>query len=83
MAVISHISNWLNSWMQGVVWQYDMKNILTLVSIVYGYVAVAPVVVWLLFRLVDTPMKLVPVACLFGYSLFVFIPATVRILLAY
>ena len=57
-------------------WIYNFQNIVTLVSIIYGFATIGPVLIWLLFKNLETPMNLVPLLCLYGYSLFIYIPVS-------
>jgi hypothetical protein len=77
--VSSHISGLLFSYMSGSSWQSGFQNIVTLASLVYGYSCVCPAVMWLFLRQLDAPVSLVPIACLYGYSLSPYIPAAVSL----
>lgn len=66
--------------MKGVLWEYDFQNVVTLSSVVYGFVCIAPMAVWILFRQLEIQINLLPIICLYGYSLFVYIPAAVSAL---
>jgi hypothetical protein len=47
-------------------------------SIVYSYAFVVPLFVYLALRYAGVRLALVDTICLYGYSLFVYIPASVR-----
>ena len=78
IAVSSNISSWLLTWISGQNWMYNFQNVVTLVSIIYGFAIAGPFLIWLLFKNLETPMNLVHLLCLYGYSLFIYIPASVR-----
>jgi len=75
VAVSSHISSWLASWMSGVNGEYDFQSVLTASSLVYSFASACPVSLYFIFRQLDIKLKLITAICLYGYSLFVFIPA--------
>ena len=56
---------------------YDFQSILTASSLIFGFAFGAPVAIWFLLKQINSTLKMVTVGCLYGYSLFVFIPATV------
>lgn len=58
--------------------QYDFQSVLTASSLVYGFAAFAPLVIWFVFKQYDATLKFVSVVCLYGYSLTIFIPTVVR-----
>lgn len=51
---------------------------MTASSVIYGFASGAPTAIWFVLRQLGSSTKLVHVISLYGYSLFVFIPATVR-----
>jgi hypothetical protein len=82
LAVTSHINNWLTSWLQQKAWEYDFQSVVTASSLVYTFAAGVPLSLWFIFRqLTEAKMKLITLICLYGYSLLVFIPATLLCLL--
>ncbi len=77
----------------GIDWSYDFGKVTFGAAFVYSYVLILPLVFWgtpyvyhllisnsLLGYLLwmDIPMTLVEVLCIYGYSLFVYLPAAVR-----
>ena len=76
VAVSSHISNWLSSWMTGENWVYDFQSLVTASTIIYGYMFLVPLAMYLVMRQLGSSMGLVLTICLFGYALGVFIPAS-------
>ena len=77
VAVSSHISNWLSSWMTGENWEYDFQSIVTASSLLYGYLGIVPFIVYIGLKQFGGEMKLLTLVCLYGYSLGVFIPASI------
>ena len=57
---------------------YDFQSIVTASSLVFGFAVGAPVGIWFVLKQHTTTLRVVTVGCLYGYSLFIFIPATVR-----
>lgn len=77
VAVSSHISNWLSSWMTGENWQYDFQSIVTASSLLYGYMGIVPFLVYIGLKQFGGELKLLTLICLYGYSLGVFLPASI------
>lgn len=50
---------------------------------IYSFLFCAPALLWLIFRTYEENLKYSSVFCLYGYSLFVFIPAVLLCLLPY
>eukprot|EP01033_Poteriospumella_lacustris_P000359 gene359-235_t len=75
IAVSSHLSAWFSSWMKGLHWAYDFQSILTSGSVIYSYAFAAPALVWFIFKQYEPKLRFVTVYCIYGYSLFLFIPA--------
>lgn len=63
--------------------EYNFQSVLTASSLVYGYAFLAPVAIWFIFKQYDATLKFVPVLCLYGYSLTIFLPAVVCYTLAW
>jgi len=83
VAVSSHISRWLSSWMSGLNWEYNFESVVTSASIVYGFAVAVPLVMYIILGQYGARFKYITALCLYGYSLFVYIPATVRSKLAF
>lgn len=83
IAVSSHISRWLSSWMSGLNWEYNFESVVTSASIVYGFAIAVPLVVYIILGQYGARFKYITALCLYGYSLFVYIPATVRSKMAF
>ncbi|XP_031498350.1 uncharacterized protein LOC116262945 isoform X2 [Nymphaea colorata] len=57
-------------------WNYDIHLVTWSAGLFYGYVGVVPVGLYLILKYFSVPSGLVQLWCLYGYSLFVFIPAS-------
>lgn len=76
VAVSSHISRWLTSWLAGQNWEYNFESVVTSASIIYGFAVGAPFVFYLILGQYGAKFKLINAICLYGYSLFIYLPAT-------
>jgi hypothetical protein len=45
--------------------------------LVYGFAGGVPLALWFVFRQFEARLRLITAICLYGYSLFIFIPAAV------
>ncbi|XP_078168756.1 uncharacterized protein LOC144563204 [Carex rostrata] len=57
-------------------WSYDINLVTWSFGLFYGYVLLVPLGLYLILKYFSAPYGLVQLWCLYGYSLFVFIPAT-------
>ncbi|KAL5723161.1 hypothetical protein ACHQM5_006586 [Ranunculus cassubicifolius] len=57
-------------------WDYDINVITWSAGLFYGYVTVVPLGLYFILKYFSAPSGLVQLLCLYGYSLFVFIPAS-------
>ncbi len=46
-------------------------------AVIYGYLLVLPLILWIIFKWRDVPISLMQIWCIYGYSLFVFVPVAV------
>lgn len=44
---------------------------------IYGYASLAPIILWIAFKWLEIPVTLLQNVCIYGYSLFVFLPVAV------
>ncbi|MBA0687377.1 hypothetical protein Goari_014922, partial [Gossypium aridum] len=58
-------------------WNYDINLVTWSAGVFYGYVTVVPLVLYVILKYFSAPSGLVQLFCLYGYSLFIFIPALV------
>ncbi|KAK7277921.1 hypothetical protein RJT34_22940 [Clitoria ternatea] len=56
-------------------WNYDINLVTWSAGLFYGYVALVPLGLYLFLKYFSVPSSFVHLLCLYGYSLFVFIPA--------
>lgn len=56
-------------------WNYDINVVTWSAGLFYGYVTVVPLALYVVLKYFSAPSGLVQLFCLYGYSLFVFIPA--------
>lgn len=76
VAVTSHISSWISSWMSSKNWEYDFQSIVSSASLIYGFAGIVPTLIYFGLNNVNAKISFVSLLCLYGYSLAVFIPAT-------
>lgn len=60
-------------------WDYDINMMTWSAGLFYGYVSIVPLALYLILKYFSVPSGFVHLLCLYGYSLFVFIPAMVRL----
>lgn len=58
-------------------WNYDINLVTWSAGLFYGYVIIVPLCLYAILKYFSAPAGLVQLFCLYGYSLFVFIPALV------
>eukprot|EP00245_Coleochaete_scutata_P010592 TRINITY_DN3754_c0_g1_i1.p1 TRINITY_DN3754_c0_g1~~TRINITY_DN3754_c0_g1_i1.p1 ORF type:complete len:301 (-),score=47.82 TRINITY_DN3754_c0_g1_i1:500-1402(-) len=58
-------------------WHYNINKVTWAATIFYGYVGVVPVVLYFALQYFGMATGLVQLWCLYGYSLFVFLPASI------
>ncbi|KAK4781827.1 hypothetical protein SAY86_015929 [Trapa natans] len=56
-------------------WAYDINLVTWSAGVFYGYVLIVPLGLYVILKYFSAPSGLVQLFCLYGYSLFVFIPA--------
>ncbi|KAJ6837377.1 protein YIPF1-like protein [Iris pallida] len=57
-------------------WDYDINLVTWSAGLFYGYVTLVPLGLYIILKYFSAPSGLVQLWCLYGYSLFVFIPAS-------
>lgn len=58
-------------------WNYDINLVTWSAGLFYGYATLVPLGLYAILKYFSAPSGLVQLWCLYGYSLFVFIPASV------
>ncbi|PKA64680.1 hypothetical protein AXF42_Ash007427 [Apostasia shenzhenica] len=56
-------------------WDYDINLVTWSAGLFYGYVTLVPLGLYIVLKYFSAPLGLVQLWCLYGYSLFIFIPA--------
>eukprot|EP01041_Mallomonas_annulata_P001499 gene1499-2892_t len=56
IAVTSHINSWLSSWIKGNTWEYDFQSVVTVASLIYGFMGMVPVSIWFVLRQLDAKL---------------------------
>ncbi|KAJ9540588.1 hypothetical protein OSB04_027094 [Centaurea solstitialis] len=56
-------------------WYYDIRLLTWSASLLYAYAIFVPISLYIIFKYLSAPLRLVQLVCLYGYSLFIFIPA--------
>ncbi|KAL3728274.1 hypothetical protein ACJRO7_032943 [Eucalyptus globulus] len=56
-------------------WNYDINLVTWSAGLFYGYVTIVPLGLYVILKYFSAPSGLIQLLCLYGYSLFVFIPA--------
>lgn len=59
-------------------WSYDFSRLASAYTLVEIFLVGLPVLLWLLGKYLSVPMTLSFLVCLYGYSMAIFIPASVR-----
>lgn len=60
----------------GIAWHYDITKVTVSAGLFYGYVGIVPLALYFLLKYLGVVSGLVQLWCLYGYSLFIFIPAS-------
>lgn len=74
-ASIGTFVTYLSHKLQNKEWNYDINLVTWSAAVFYGYVTVVPIGLYVILKYFSAPSGLVQLFCLYGYSLFVFIPA--------
>ena len=83
LAATGNFATWLQYAVQmnlpsSSVWSVDVSMMTFGASIIYLYTFVVPIALCLALRYAGARIALVDLICLYGYSLFIYIPASVR-----
>lgn len=68
----------INAFMNKYFRQYDFESIVTASTVIYSFASGAPAAIWFVLGQFGVTTRIADIVCLYGYSMFVFIPATVR-----
>lgn len=61
-------------------WHYDINYMSLAACLIYGYICLVPLGFYFLLRYLGISTPLVQLWCLYGYSLFIFIPASILLI---
>eukprot|EP00898_Chlorokybus_atmophyticus_P007947 jgi/Chlat1/8153/Chrsp76S07607 len=75
-AAISNYASYITHRTTDEPWSYDINKLVYAASIFYGYVGIIPIVLKFLIQYLGASVRFVSLWCLYGYSLFIFIPVT-------
>ncbi|KAI3747990.1 hypothetical protein L6452_10787 [Arctium lappa] len=56
-------------------WYYDIRLLTWSASLLYAYAVFVPISLYIILKYLSAPLGFVQLVCLYGYSLFIFIPA--------
>lgn len=74
-ASIGTFVTFLSHKLHGKEWNYDINLVTWSAGLFYGYVTVVPLCLYVILKYFSAPAGFVQLLCLYGYSLFIFIPA--------
>jgi len=79
MAATSNFADWVGKAINDQnldTWQYDFNKIVSGAGTIYGYLVILPLIVWGVCKYLEVKLSLVENLCIYGYSFFVYIPAS-------
>jgi len=62
-------------------WHYDVFKIGYGAAVIYGYAFLVPICLWFYLRWLELRVRLISMLCIYGYSLFVYLPITLLCLI--
>ncbi|EGG18851.1 Yip1 domain-containing protein [Cavenderia fasciculata] len=79
LVFIIAISANLNEYFQTdhTLWKADIQKVVYSAIAIYGYSFVVPFILWAVFKWMKLGLRLIDMACIYGYSLFIFVPISV------
>lgn len=66
---------------QDIVWNFDVTYVNWAACIIYGYIVIVPVAFYFLLQYFGTSASLIRLLCMWGYSLFIFIPSSLLLII--
>eukprot|EP01132_Coremiostelium_polycephalum_P002429 gene2429-2999_t len=75
IAVSSNLNEYFNS--DHSAWEVDVKKLVYSAIAIYGYSVIIPVVLWGIFKWMKLGIGLLDMLCIYGYTLFIYIPASI------
>eukprot|EP00743_Colponemidia_sp_Colp-15_P001302 GILK01001426.1.p1 GENE.GILK01001426.1~~GILK01001426.1.p1 ORF type:complete len:347 (+),score=49.98 GILK01001426.1:54-1094(+) len=76
MAAAGNVSSYLQAADRSA-WNYDFNYMPVAAAVVYGFGFIFPLVLWFIISQAGSKTSFVQVVCIYGYSLFVFVPITI------
>ncbi|KAM9997843.1 hypothetical protein ACTFIY_007502 [Dictyostelium cf. discoideum] len=58
-------------------WEVDIQKIVYSAITIYGYSFVIPLILWGIFKWMNLGLRLLDMLCIYGYTLFIFVPASI------
>jgi len=58
-------------------WQYDVNKLSVAAGVIYGYLAIIPLLLYFFCRYNSIPLQLMQMFCIFGYSMFIYVPISI------
>ncbi|EFA77607.1 Yip1 domain-containing protein [Heterostelium album PN500] len=58
-------------------WEANFKTVVYSAIAIYGYALVIPLVLWGIFKWMKLGLRILDMLCIYGYALFIFIPASI------
>ena len=79
MTVTGNLANYFNAVIQGRAadWAPDLQKLPWAAIAIYGYLGVLPLIFWIVFKCKKIPISLIQFYCIYGYSLFIYLPIAV------
>lgn len=79
LASCSNVASYMDFTGDSSEWSYDFSRLASAYTLVEAFLLGLPVLLWLLGKYLSIPMTLSFLVCLYGYSMAIFIPASVRL----
>mmetsp|Transcript_4651 Transcript_4651/g.7495 ORF Transcript_4651/g.7495 Transcript_4651/m.7495 type:complete len:355 (+) Transcript_4651:78-1142(+) len=81
LAATGNFASWIqfaaSHGMQATGWVYDFTKMTAGATIIYAYTFLIPLILFLAMRYAGSRLGLIDLICLYGYSLFIYIPASI------
>jgi len=79
LAATGNIATYLNTVVNDPTanWTYNLNKLSYAAAAIYGYFFLMPLVLWLIFRYNKVQVQFIDMLCLYGYSIFVYMPISV------
>jgi len=77
LAITGNLASYFTSDLPSGEWYYNFDKVTWGALTIYGYTIVIPFAMWVVFKWMKIPFRLLELLCIYGYALFVFIPASI------